>query len=60
MVYFPSTGIIQCTKHGVHAVRMLTYIPGKLLVEVAYTPSILYDVGRYIGSFENALEVNLK
>jgi len=41
---------------GVHIVRLLTYVPGQLIVQVPYTPSLLHSVGQHLGRVENALQ----
>ncbi len=40
-----------------YAVRLLKYIPGKLLNDVPYTPSILRECGAFLAKLTNALEV---
>ena len=38
-------------------VQVLTYIPGKTMESVPFTPRIAYEAGRYIGSMDAALQV---
>ena len=38
-------------------VQVLTYIPGKTMESVPFTPRLAYEAGRYIGSMDAALQV---
>lgn len=42
--------------HGRHVVRLLTFVPGRLLVEVTYTPQLLRCLGHNLCSMQSALE----
>ena len=37
--------------------QVLTYIPGKTMESVPFTPRLAYEAGRYIGSMDAALQV---
>lgn len=41
---------------GFHIVRLLTFVPGQLMVEAPYTERLLYRVGQYVSSMQKALE----
>ena len=43
--------------HGYHLVRLMTFIPGEIFVNVPYTPNLLYQAGRHVASIEKALKV---
>ena len=43
--------------HGYHLVRLMTFIPGEIFVNVPYTPNLLYQAGRHVASIEKALMV---
>ncbi len=38
-----------------HLCRMVTYLPGRLLAEVAMTPDLCHGFGRFMASLDNAL-----
>ena len=38
-------------------VRLMTFIPGEIFVNVPYTPNLLYQAGRHVASIEKALMV---
>jgi Ser/Thr protein kinase RdoA (MazF antagonist) len=40
-----------------YAVRLLKFIPGKLLYDIPYTPSILRECGALLAKVVNALQV---
>lgn len=41
----------------VNAVRLLSYVPGKVLKDVPCTPQLLFSLGRYVGEMNNVLQV---
>jgi len=45
----------QILTEAPHFVRLVTYIPGKLLAGVQHPPSLLYDFGRKLGQLTQAL-----
>ena len=40
-------------------VQLLTFIPGKTLESIPFTPRLAYEAGRYVGSIDAALQVLL-
>ena len=38
-------------------VQLLTFIPGKTLDSVPFTPRLAYEAGRYVGSMDAVLQV---
>lgn len=61
MNYFPSTeeGSNNNAPHGIHMVRLMTFLPGEILITIPYTPDILYQVGRFAGAMDKYLMVFL-
>ncbi|MFL5628300.1 MAG: phosphotransferase, partial [Ktedonobacteraceae bacterium] len=52
-----SMGIITASNGMTHFVRMLTYIPGRLLAEVKpHTPELLYSLGQTLGKLDDTLQ----
>lgn len=45
--------------HGFHLVRLLTFLPGEIFVNVPYTPNLLHQAGRHIANIEKALIVSV-
>ena len=43
----------------VYAVRLLSYVPGRLLKDVRCTDDLLFNLGRYIAQMNKALQVSL-
>ena len=41
----------------VYAVRLLSFVPGKLLKDVPCTPGLLFNLGRYVAKMNKALQV---
>ncbi|CAH1791388.1 unnamed protein product [Owenia fusiformis] len=39
-----------------HVVRLLTYIPGEVLLTVPYTPSLFYNAGQMLGKIDHLLK----
>ena len=50
--YEPLKCVQSC---GPHAVRMQTYLPGKLLKDVQCTKSLLFESGKLLAKFSDAL-----
>ena len=44
----------------VHAVRLLRFVPGKLLKDVSCTSDLLFDLGQYVARMHKVLQVNQK
>ena len=42
---------------GENIVRLLTFMPGKILHQVPYTASLLYEIGTFVGKMNNELKV---
>lgn len=40
-----------------HAVRLLSFVPGKLIKHVSCTTDLLFDLGRYVSKIHTALQV---
>ena len=40
-------------------VQLLTFIPGKTMESIPFTPRLAYEAGRYVGSIDAALQVLL-
>ncbi|KAK2176613.1 hypothetical protein NP493_652g03063 [Ridgeia piscesae] len=43
------------SQSSLHVVRLLIYQPGSLICEIAYTPDIMHQVGRYVGAVDRTL-----
>jgi len=46
----------QETPLRVYAVRLLSFVPGKLVKDVQCTPDLLFDLGRYVAKMNKALQ----
>ena len=44
-------------KNEICAVRLLTFLPGKILCDVEYTPNLLFECGVLLAKLTNSLEV---
>ena len=45
--------------HGQNLVRLLSFIPGKILHAVPYKPELMYKVGQTLGKVSKALQVTV-
>ena len=43
-----------------YCVRVLVFVPGKLLAHVPQTPALLFKVGQYVGSLDKDLQVPIQ
>ncbi len=52
-----STGIVTHADNTTHFVRVLTYVPGKVLADTRpHTPELLYSLGNMMGKMDYALQ----
>lgn len=43
----------------VNAIRLLSFVPGKLIKDVPCTPRLLFNLGRYVAEMNKALQVHV-
>lgn len=48
---------LETLESGVHVVRLLTYLPGRIFWEVDKTDENFYELGRYVAELDSALKV---